>query len=202
MMEPMSEPLSGVVVALDHADFDDLIGVIEVLVQEGLTTVSFPVGDPELATWTGIYGSRARLGVHGVQTPEQASAAVAAGATFVLSDVSDSDVLAACGEAAVYPMAMTPAEIRAGLALPVTGVQIYPADTLGPSYANAIGALGLAERVLPRYSLGAYAIDCWFQAGAKAAVADTTLLADALAGGDLSSLRDRCAAFTNLATPD
>ena len=42
MMGIMTEPLGGVVVALTEAPFDDLIGVVEVLVQEGLTTLSFP----------------------------------------------------------------------------------------------------------------------------------------------------------------
>ena len=112
MMGIMTEPLGGVVVALTEAPFDDLIGVVEVLVQEGLTTLSFPASAPGLADWVGIYGSRSRIGVHGVRTPRQADHAVADGASFVLSDVSDAEVIAACGDAAVYPMAMTPTEIR------------------------------------------------------------------------------------------
>lgn len=198
MMGIMTEPLGGVVVALTEAPFDDLIGVVEVLVQEGLTTLSFPASAPGLADWVGIYGSRSRIGVHGVRTPRQADHAVADGASFVLSDVSDAEVIAACGDAAVYPMAMTPTEIRHTLELAVAGVQVFPADVLGPSFADAVASLGLAPRCLPRHALGAYAVDRWFSAGAKAAVVDSNLLGDALSGGDLAALRDRCGAFSSL----
>ncbi|MDO4783485.1 MAG: hypothetical protein Q3997_00120 [Propionibacteriaceae bacterium] len=194
----MTEPLTGVVVALTEAPFDDLIGVVEVLVQEGLATLSFPAAEPGLESWVNIYGSRARIGVHGVRTPQQAAEAVAVGASFVLSDVADADLLAACGDAAVYPMAMTPDEIRRVLDLPVAGAQVFPADVLGPSFAEAVASLGLAERCLPRHALGAYAIERWFKAGARAAVADANLLGDALDDGDLAALRDRCGSFASL----
>lgn len=198
MMVCMSEPLTGVVVALDDASFDDLIGAVEVMVQEGLRTFAFHADTPDLATWALIFSARARIGVHRVRTPQQAADAVAAGATFVLPDVVDADVIRACGDAAVYPPALTPTEVRAVLALPVAGAQVSPADVLGPSYAEALGELGLAERALPRHALGAYALGRWLAAGSRAVIVDSQLLADALNGGDLGQLRDRCGAFVDL----
>lgn len=194
----MSEPLSGVVVALDDAPFDDLIGAVEVMVQQGLRAFAFHTATLDLADWVAIFGARARIGVHRVGTTEQAASAVADGATFVLPDIVDDALIEACGDAAVYPPAMTPAEVRDVLRRPVTGAQVYPADVLGPNYAEALGDLGLADRALPRRALGAYAVGRWFAAGAKAVVVDDQVLGDALTGGDLGQLRERCAAFVEV----
>lgn len=197
MMGTMTEPLTGLVVALDEASFDDTIGTVEVLVQEGLVNLAFPVG-AELATWVAIYGSRARIGVHRVRTPDEARAAIEAGASFVLADWWDEELAAACEGVAAYPSAMTPTEVRRAQASGVAGVQVVPADVLGPSFAEHLGGLGLAEASVPRGSLGAYLAGRWFTAGARAAVVDAQLLGDAQRGGDLGLLRDRCGSFVDV----
>lgn len=194
----MNEPLSGVIVALDGGELDDLIPTIEILIQEGLSTLAIHCDTEDLGTLFSIYQRRARLGVHRVSVPDQVVAATASGATFVLPDLWNAELAAACVDVAVYPPAMTPTEIRGVLAQEVTGVQVVPGDLLGPSFAELLAAYGLADRCLPRHSLGAYAMGKWFEAGAKAVVADTQLLGDALTGGDLGALRDRCGSFAKV----
>ena len=45
MMATMSDaPLNGTVALLDDAPLDDLIGVVKVLAQEGVTNLSLPAG--------------------------------------------------------------------------------------------------------------------------------------------------------------
>ena len=58
-------PLTGVVALLDEASLDDLIGVIEVLAQEGVPNLSLPAGLPALEELAALYGTRIRIGVHG-----------------------------------------------------------------------------------------------------------------------------------------
>lgn len=194
----MNERLAGVVVALDKGELDDLIPTIEILVQEGLVNFAIHSENPDTETLIGIYGSRARLGVHRVATADEAASAIALGATFVLPDLWDDDLTEACAPVATYPPAMTPTEIRRVLALPVAGAQVTPGDVLGPSFAELMGQLGMAERCLPRHSLGAFVMGKWFDAGARAVVAESQLVGDALKGGDLGSLRDRCRAFVEV----
>lgn len=195
-MEPRS-PLRGLVVCLEDVDIDDLVGAAEVMVQEGLRTFSLPSTSDALPEFSGIFSSRARVGVHGVVTATRAAAAVEAGASFLLLDAPDADAVTLAEEAGVasYAQAMTPTEVRAVLELPVTGAMVYPADVLGHVMAHRLAALGLVDRVVARGGVGAYAAGEWLAAGAAAACVDVTLLSDALHGGDLGQLRDRCGSF-------
>lgn len=194
---PNAVPLSGLVVLLDDVDIDDLVGAVEVLVQEGFGAFSLPAGSEALTEFAGIYLARARIGVHGLTSPEHVAAAAGAGCTFAFFDAPDEDGIEAASDAglAVYSQAMTPAEVRSTLRLPVTGAMLFPADVVGHLMASRLATLGLVGSVVPRGGLGAYAAGEWLKAGAPAACVDSILLSDALRGGDLQALRERCSSF-------
>ena len=186
-----AEPLSGLVVVLDEAPLTHTIAVMEVLIQEGLTTVSLPSTHGDVADVAGLYRSRVRLGLHGpVEEPERMAEL---GLSFALVDYPDQAV--ATPALACYVGAMTPTEIRAVLASPVTGVQLFPADVLGPLMAERLKSLGVVDRVVPRGGIIAYTAKQWLKLGAPAVCVDSQLLGDALTGGDLAALRDRCRNF-------
>ncbi|MFV0429181.1 MAG: hypothetical protein ACK5KO_07135 [Arachnia sp.] len=190
-----AEPLSGLVVCLPEASLEDLIGPMEVLVQEELGVFAVPGDLLEFDAAVGIFGARARFGVHGVWAAEQIGDLAARGASFVLAD-SDDPALAEAGAECgipVYLQAMTPREVR--MARAHGNVQLYPADVVGHVMAERLAGLGLIDGVVPRGGLGAFAAEQWFKAGAQAACVDATLLGDSLRGGDLGALRDRCASF-------
>ncbi|MFT3888040.1 MAG: hypothetical protein QM713_07760 [Arachnia sp.] len=196
----MSEQLvpSGVVISLPDAPLDDHVGVIEVLIQEGLTTLALPARSADFAEVVAIFGARATFGATRVADPETVRLAVERGATFVLADVASAAVAFAAHEAGVpcYSAAMTPNEVRAALALPGDGgVLLYPADVTGHAMASRLSELGLVSRVVALGNLGAYAAGEWLKAGAQAVCVDSTLLGNAYAGGSLGQLRDRCSSF-------
>lgn len=197
---PSATPLTGLVVCLDDAPLDDLVGPVEVLIQEGLRTFSLQGAHAEFADVVAIFGARARFGAHALSQVSQVQAVAAAGGTFALLDLPDADVVEAAVEAgmATYAQAMTPTEIRGVLDLPVDGAMLYPADVVGHMLGHRLAALGLGGAVVPRGGIGAYAAGEWFKAGAPAVCLDTNLLGDALQGGDLASLRDRCPAFVQV----
>ncbi len=187
------EPLQGFVVCLPHMPVADLIAPMEVLIQEGLTTVAVPVQVlPELVP---LFGSRARFGGYGITTVAQLQDAVATGATFALADVAEPAVAQAGRDAGVptYLQAMTPSEIRYARSL--ANVQLFPADIVGHLMAERLQALDLLDGVVPRGGIGAYAAERWLLSGAPAVCVDSSLLGNALRGGDLALLRDRCGTF-------
>ena len=51
---------------------------------------------------------------------------------------------------------------------------------------------------MPLGGLGAYAAGEWNKAGAPAVCVDSALLGDAVTGGSLSLLRDRCGSFRSV----
>lgn len=191
------EPLSGLVVCLPQAEFDDVVGVVEVLVQEGLNQFSLAADDPNLDLLSAMYSSRARFGACRVSDAEQVELAVTAGASFVFSDVAEADVLQAAQQVGVpcYLQAFSPTEIREVIKMGATGAQLFPADVLGHGMAERLAEQELAKHVVPMGGMGAFATGEWFEAGAPAVCLGAVLLGTSLSGGDLGKLRERCASF-------
>lgn len=196
MMGDMTGP-SGLITCLADVPLDALIGPVEVLIQEGLTTFALDAAAEAFGDLVSIFGSRASFGATAVSGADQLGPLVAADAAFLLADVATPDLVEAAAAAglALWPSAMTPTEVRAVLELPVAGAVVFPADVVGPAMGGHLKSLGLIERVVPRGGLGAHSADEWMKAGAPAACVDETLLGDALTGGDLGRLRERCGSF-------
>lgn len=188
-------PLTGLVVLLEDATLDNLVGTVEVLVQEGIANVSLPAKLADFEAVVAMYGARTRIGAHGPLN--DVLGRIDAGAAFLLPDDLDEATALTARDRGVacYAMAMTPTEIRQALTLPVDGVQLYPADVVGNLMVEHLRAIGLIEHVLPRGGVVAYGAKLWFKAGAPAVCADQALLGDALTGGDLGALRERCRSF-------
>ncbi len=190
---------SGLVICLDDVALDDLVGAVEVMIQEGLKTFSLPVGHAETADIIAIFGPRARFGVHGAVTSANVEM-LKEWARFIFTNELDDALVAGARDAGipVYAQAMTPSEVRAVFARGAAGALLFPADVVGHVMAERLRSLGLAERVVPRGGIGAFSASEWMKAGAPAACVDTTLLGDALRGGDLGMLRDRCGSFVKV----
>lgn len=196
---PSATAPAGLIICLDDVTLDDLVGAVEVMIQEGLRTFSLPVGHEDTEDIVAIFGARARFGVHGPVSREVIES-VRGWAAFTLANVADHDVITAAREADVplWAQAMTPSEVRDVLAVGATGAMLFPADVVGHVMADRLRILGLADRVIPRGGIGAFSATEWMKAGAPAACVDATLLGDALQGGDLGALRDRCGSFVKV----
>lgn len=185
----------------DGARFAQVVPVLEVMVQEKLTTFSLSPGDlvllPELRQ---LFADRASFGAHDVGTRADLDRALAAGVEFVLVSTDDEQLVHAGRAAGVVtlPAALTPNEIRRAWATSASAVQVLPADLLGSSYPEALQKLLPEVAVVARGNLGGWSMGRWFEAGAVACVADTPLLGDALNGGNLSHLRDRCRTYRDV----
>ncbi|WP_185975715.1 aldolase [Tessaracoccus rhinocerotis] len=190
-------PLTGLVVCLDDVDVDELVGAVEVLVQEGFRNFALAAGSEALGETIEIFAARARFGAHGVRSTQDLARLVAAGGSFAFVDLPEADAVAAAREAGVpvWVQAMTPTEVRGVLELGADGAMLFPADVVGHAMAKHLETLSLADRVVPRGGVGAFAAGEWLKAGAPAVCVDQTLLGDALSGGDLGALRDRCSSF-------
>lgn len=186
---------TGIVTCLPEADIDDLVGVVEVLVQEQLPTVAAHIS--QVGELRSVFGERAVVGAWQVADIDQLDKAIIAESAFVLADSCDEEMaaLASARSTTLFAPAMTPMEVRAVLDLGVTGALVWPADVVGHVMAAHLARIGLAERTIPMGGVGAYAAGEWIKQGAPAACVDATLLGDAPTGGDLGQLRDRCGSF-------
>lgn len=104
-------------------------------------TLNTPGALLQIETAVRSFKGRARIGAGTVLTADGASAALAAGAEFIVSPVLDPGVAALCREAHVdyFPGALTPTEVLAAWNAGAAMVKIFPVSAMGG--ASYIGEL-------------------------------------------------------------
>lgn len=110
------------------------------------------------------------VGVGSVLTPEDAHAAIDAGARFVVSPVFKPDVIDVCAlrETPVFPGAYTPTEIEAAWAAGAAAVKVFPARGLSPTYLRDLLEPMPFLKLMPTGGIDAGNAAAWLKAGAVA----------------------------------
>ena len=140
------------------------------------------------------------LGAGTVRTASQASAAIAAGATFAVSPALTESV-AACVTAGlpILAGAFTPTEVETAVALGAEAVKLFPASAGGPAYLSALRQPFPDVPFVPVGGVGVAEAEAYLAAGAIAVGVGSPLVGDAASGGDLTALAERAARFVKLA---
>lgn len=97
------------------------------------------------------------VGAGTVLSPEQAEAALAAGASFAVAPGTNEDVVAACRELDLpfFPGVATPSEIERARQLGLRTLKVFPAEQLGgPAFLRAVTATYPDVRFLPTGGIG------------------------------------------------
>lgn len=97
------------------------------------------------------------VGAGTVLSPEQAEAALSAGASFAVAPGTNADVVAACRELRLpfFPGIATPSEIERARQLGLRTLKVFPAAQLGgPAFLRAVTATYPDVRFLPTGGIG------------------------------------------------
>jgi 2-dehydro-3-deoxyphosphogluconate aldolase/(4S)-4-hydroxy-2-oxoglutarate aldolase len=131
-------------------------------------------------------------GVGTVITPEEAAAAVEAGAQFLVAPCVRTDTMDAAARLGVpmVPGAFTPTEVVTAVEHGAALVKLFPA-LLGPSYLKALRAPLPEVGFVPTGGIGIDAIRGFLDAGAVAVGLGSPLTGSALDSGDLDELAAR-----------
>jgi 2-dehydro-3-deoxyphosphogluconate aldolase/(4S)-4-hydroxy-2-oxoglutarate aldolase len=189
---------SRVIAVLRAPHVSALPRVCDVLVEEGILSLELTLTTPDLlgslSELVDRYGDLADVGVGTVLDAEQAQQAVDAGARYLVTPTVNSAVLdlAVRQGIAVFPGGLTPTELAAGWAAGATAVKIFPAETVGAGYLKHLRGPFPDLQAVPSGGVDLDATREWLAAGAVAVSLGGPLLGDALAGGDLTALRERC----------
>ena len=189
---------SRLVAALPDRAVGSLVAAVEVMVQEGIAGFSFPVGQlAEVARLRRIFGPRAVVGVHDVSDLTELGQALEVDPEFVALSHPDEQLVDLVHRAGIPLLvcALTPTEVQHAWRQGVAAVMVAPAEVMGSSYPEALGQLARGVTTVARGGLGAYSARRWVEAGASAVWLDDALLGDAVSGGSLGSLRERCQTF-------
>ena len=200
-------PLSGrlatskVIAVLRATHVSALAPVCDVLVEEGILSLELTLTTPGLLdALPGLvnrYADTADVGVGTILSESEAQRALDSGAQYLVTPTMNLPVikLAVQHQVAVFPGGLTPTELAAGWDAGATAVKIFPAQTVGAGYLKHLRGPFPDLQVVPSGGVDLNAGRQWLAAGAAAVSIGGPLLGDALKGGDLEALRDRCRAI-------
>ena len=204
---PLSDRLtrSRVIAVLRAPHASALAPVCDVLVEEGILSLELTLTTPDLFdSLPGLvnrYAEVADVGVGTVLTTTDASRAIDAGATYLVTPTTNLDVVAVAVQrnVAAFPGGLSPTELAAGWHAGATAVKIFPAETVGAGYLKHLRGPFPDLQAVPSGGVDLDATKQWLAAGAVAVSIGGPLLGDALAGGSSSELRRRCRAVRAVA---
>ncbi|MGC3994817.1 MAG: bifunctional 4-hydroxy-2-oxoglutarate aldolase/2-dehydro-3-deoxy-phosphogluconate aldolase [Propionicimonas sp.] len=179
-----------VIVGLPDLDADELVPACEVLSQEGFKVWTVSPGQAaQLPGLLRVYRRRARIGVHGVTTPDQVRAAADAGASFVTANFLLPELVGVVPELPVVLGGMTPSELRAGMDAGAAAVQLVPSEAFGTSYLRVLPSLLAPIPVIQAGRVERYQAELWLEAGGLGVFPRDILGPEAVLGDNLDDLR-------------
>jgi 2-dehydro-3-deoxyphosphogluconate aldolase/(4S)-4-hydroxy-2-oxoglutarate aldolase len=133
------------------------------------------------------------LGIGTVTTAEQARAALAAGARFLVCPTVSLGVLEIAEVSSVpcYPGAWTPTEVVTAWEAGAAAVKLFPAASGGPAHLRRLRDPLPDIPLLPTGGVALDHVSHYLRAGAFAVGLGSPLIGDALDGGDLDALGAR-----------
>jgi 2-dehydro-3-deoxyphosphogluconate aldolase / (4S)-4-hydroxy-2-oxoglutarate aldolase len=208
------EPLKGApvplleqrLIAILRADSSDrLMPVLEVLFEGGLRTVELTMTtagalDSMRGALTGAPND-AWIGMGTVLNRTTAEQAIKAGARFVVSPIVDEEVIAACVERRVPALAgaATPTEMVRARRAGASAVKVFPASVYGPTFLRQVLAPLPDLPLVPTGGIDIDQVPDYIRAGAMAVGLGGSLIGDAMAGADLTELKERARLALKLA---
>jgi 2-dehydro-3-deoxyphosphogluconate aldolase/(4S)-4-hydroxy-2-oxoglutarate aldolase len=187
-----------VVRAPQAADYDR---VLDVLIDAGIRSVELTLTTPgtieRLPKLLAQFGDAADIAVGTVTDGRQLTAAVDAGAHYLVTPITDPDLVEAANRAGVpiVPGGLTPTELFAAWRTGAAAVKIFPANQVGPGYIKDLRGPFPGIAVVPSGGVDLDGAAAWLRAGAAAVSVGGPLLGDAFRGGDLGALRHRTETF-------
>ena len=161
-------------------------------------TYSFTGATDAIAKLAEANKSDLLIGAGTILNRQQVDQAVGAGARFLVSPCVLPEVIDAAHElqVAVIPGAFTPTEIYTAYSLGADIVKIFPAVRFGPEYLRAVRGPLPQIPIMPTSGVDVSNVAEWFDAGAVAVGAVSSVLDPALIqNGEWNELTNRARAF-------
>lgn len=163
-----------IVAVVRHRDTEAAAEIARACIAGGLSLVEITLTVPDAPALVADLVREAPdgvvIGAGTVLGTDQVDALAGTGAGFLVSPITDPDVMAAASAAGVpfVPGAATPSEIHTGARLGAPVVKLFPADRLGPSFLAAVATVLPDVALLPSGGIGIADLPAWLDAGAFA----------------------------------
>ncbi|GAB4084095.1 bifunctional 4-hydroxy-2-oxoglutarate aldolase/2-dehydro-3-deoxy-phosphogluconate aldolase [Myceligenerans cantabricum] len=186
---------SRLVAILRSNDTTHLTAAAEVLADEGVCTIEFPLTRPEtldvISTTVARLGADIYVGAGTVRTIDDAQRAIDAGASFLVAPSLSLAVVSYAQRRAVtmVPGIFTPTEVDHAAQAGVDLVKLFPANSHRPDFVRQLRAPLPDVGVMATGGITLNDAREWLDAGADALGMGSSLFGDGLATGDFSELR-------------
>lgn len=193
---------SGRVIAILRGDFgahDDAI--VEALTSRGVTSLELTIDSPNalerIARLAASQRGRMAVGAGTVLSADQANAAAATGASFIVSPNRDVAVIQATVAAGMValPGCQTPSEIVEAVAAGAQAVKLFPAEVLGPAFVRAVRGPLPQVRIAPTGGVTPELARQYRAAGAWAVGVGSDLVGRGGGAFDAAAIAAQAAAF-------
>ncbi len=157
-------------------------------------TMTVPHATEQIRRLVDAIGPDHLVGVGSVRTPEQAEAAIDAGAAYVVSPILDAEVVRTVKARGVpaMPGCLTPTEIHAALRAGADVVKVFPADAVGMGFLKAVLAPMPDLRLMPTGGVTCENAGEWLAHGAALVGVGSSLVpGSAVASRDAEAIRTR-----------
>lgn len=175
--------------------------VIRALVAGGITSVELTLTTPGTFDHFGEllseFGDHIDLGIGTITRVEEVTLAAEAGASYIVTPVTDREVVKAAvsAELPILPGGLTPTELHTGWVQGAAAVKIFPAATVGSGYLAQLRGPFPDLLAIPSGGVDLAAAEEWLRAGAAAVSVGGPLSGDAFKGGDLEELTLRARSY-------
>ena len=164
----------GIIAVVRARNADQVRPLSEALLAGGVKAIEITMTTPNaidaIRMAHSVMGDRALIGVGTVLDAKTCSAALEAGAQFVVTPVCRPDFVAIC-RAVDRPImlgAYTPTEAQNAFEAGADFVKIFPADTLGPNYIKALRAPLPHLKIVPTGGVDVHNVADFLKAGCVA----------------------------------
>lgn len=180
------------IVPVSRAMYDAGVGTVEITADEPHASDKVAAVDRELAETDAVVGAGTVLDAGAAQS------VIDAGAEFVVSPHTSTDVIRTCNRHSVLatPGVMTPTEAVTAIEAGADLLKMFPASTVGPGHISALsGPLGDVD-IIPTGGVSPDNVAEYIDAGAVAVGAGGAILdKEAIAAGDMDAVRETAAEF-------
>jgi len=134
-------PVVGIIRNLTVADINFVLPIYK---QAGFTTIEITLNTPEalsvISSMALEYKGELNVGAGTVCTIDDLTAAITAGANFIVTPIFKAEVVKKCVsmEVPIFPGAFSPTEIYEAWELGASMVKLYPASVVGSEYISAV----------------------------------------------------------------
>jgi 2-dehydro-3-deoxyphosphogluconate aldolase/(4S)-4-hydroxy-2-oxoglutarate aldolase len=184
---------------------DLTVRMVDALIKGGVLgieiTYSTPDAEEVVKSLSRQYGDKIVLGMGTVTKPEQADCARQAGANYLVSPISEPELVKALVNTGLLTMAgaLTPTEVFQAYCLGTDVVKIFPGSLGGPAYIKALRGPFPYIPMMPTGGVSTNNVADWFEVGVVAVGAGSELCPPELAkAGRFDEISQNAAEFVKI----